>query len=69
MALPAQTSRHDLIKRFRALGWSGPTSGPDHEWMVKGSRKVKIPNRHRADIGRDLLKLILQQAGIDPNEW
>lgn len=69
MGLPRQTSRSDLIKRFRELGWAGPVSGPDHQFMVKGERKVKVPNPHRSDIGRELLAMILKQAGIDSKDW
>ncbi len=69
MALPRQISRFALIKRLRELGWTGPVRGPDHQWMVNGTHKVKVPNPHRGDIGRDLLKMIIDQAGIDPSDW
>ncbi len=67
--LPAQTPRHELIRKFRALGWIGPRPGGRHQFMVKGTHKVRIPNPHRADIGRLLLAEILRQADIKEDEW
>ncbi len=32
-------------------------------------RPIPIPNPHGGDIDWSLTKRILQQAGIDPNEW
>ena len=61
--------RHDLVKRFRELGWSGPKSGGQHQYMVKGKRKVRIPNPHRGDTSVGLLTQILRQAGISVDEW
>lgn len=71
MALPAQTPRVELIRKFRALGWSGPVfvRGRDHPFMVRGSRKQKIPNPHTDPIHVSLLKRILHQAGITDDQW
>ena len=62
-------SRRDLIKRFRSLGWEGPRSGGRHAYMVKGRRKVPIPNPHAGDVGVGLIKTILKHAGISREEW
>lgn len=73
--LPKSTKRHDLIKRFKALGWTGPHKGGkgDHpEYMAKGERVASLPNPHsknRTDIGEGLLKKILLEAGISHAEW
>lgn len=69
--LPKQTSRKDLIKRFRELGYSGPFTGTGKhpEFMSKGDRTVKIPNPHKGDIGEPLLKRILESAGISSDVW
>jgi predicted RNA binding protein YcfA (HicA-like mRNA interferase family) len=67
--LPRATSRYDLIKRLRKLGWQGPRSGGKHQFMVKGSAKLRIPNPHSKDIGRSLLGELLRQAGITADEW
>jgi len=37
--------------------------------MRRGARTVPIPNPHRSDIGVELLRRILKQAGIDDDEW
>ena len=65
----APVSRSELIKRFRRLGWEGPRSGKRHDFMQEGTRKVRIPNPHKGDIGVDLLANVLRQAGISRDEW
>ena len=37
--------------------------------MEKGQIRVRIPNPHRADIGRTLLAQILRQAEISREVW
>jgi hypothetical protein len=37
--------------------------------MVKGQRRVYLPNPHEGDIGRELLAKLLRQAGIERDEW
>ncbi len=37
--------------------------------MVRGDRAVRIPNPHGSDIGVPLLREILRQAGVTPEEW
>lgn len=68
MALPKSTPRAVIIKKFRKLDWTGPTSG-DHPIMTKGKRTQKVPNKHQGDIDISLLKRILRQAGITDEEW
>ena len=65
----AALSRKDLIRKFRALGYSGPFSGGKHQFMIKESQKIRIPNPHGGDISASLVKEILRQAGISPQEW
>jgi len=65
----AALSRKDLIRKFRALGYSGPFSGGKHQFMIKESQKIRIPNPHAGDISVGLVKEILHQAGISPQEW
>lgn len=63
-------SRQHLIKRLRVLGWDGPYAGGKHQHMVKGQVQLTIPNPHGGkDIGVNLLKLILDEAGISRQEW
>ena len=37
--------------------------------MVKEHLQVRIPNPHRGDIGKNLLRAILREAGISVVEW
>jgi hypothetical protein len=62
-------SRKELIHKFRALGFSGPFSGAKHQFMIKGTQKIRIPNPHVSDIGVSLVKEILRQAGISIHDW
>lgn len=50
------TSRGNLIKALRKAGFSGPHSGGKHQFMLKENLSLTIPNPHKGDIGRDLLK-------------
>jgi len=61
--------RRDLIQGLKQAGFDGPYAGGKHQYMVKGALRVRIPNPHRADIGRELLTALLRQAGIDRDEW
>ncbi len=63
------TSRADLIRCFRDLGFEGPYSGGKHQFMVRGQHRVRIPNPHREDIGPGLLRAVLREAGISVAEW
>jgi hypothetical protein len=63
-------SRRELIRRLDDLGFNGPFAGTDHEFMTKGTVRVKLPNRHHGqDIGVDLLARILRDSGISRDEW
>lgn len=68
--MPKPISRRDLIRRFRELGWAGPYPRGKHMGMGHpDGRRVTIPNPHGGDIDWSLTKRILQQAGIDPQDW
>ncbi len=63
-------SRKELIRKFKALGYSGPFSGGKHQFMIKGRKKIRIPNPHGSkNTHISLLKEILRQAGIKNDEW
>ena len=57
------------MARLKALGFSGPYTGGRHQFMGRGSIRLVLPNPHRGEIGVDLLKRILRQAGIEEEEW
>lgn len=61
--------RSELVRALRSLGFEGPFSGGRHQFMIRGTVTLRIPNPHQADIGRDLLSRILRQAGVDRDEW
>ena len=68
--MPYSISRKELIRKFRALGYSGPFSGGKHQFMKKGQKKTRIANPHGSgDIHISLVKEILRQAGISNDEW
>ena len=62
-------SRKDLVRHLRVMGFDGPHAGGQHQYMVKGMLKLRIPNPHESDIAADLLARILRQARISRTEW
>lgn len=65
----ASIKRKDLIRYFRKLGFDGPISGGNHQFMKNDALKVRIPNPHQGDISLGLLIRILKQAGISKEIW
>jgi predicted RNA binding protein YcfA (HicA-like mRNA interferase family) len=63
------TSRRELVRKLRALGFEGPFPGGRHEYMRRGNLRVPIPNPHQGDISAPLLARILREAGISDEEW
>jgi predicted RNA binding protein YcfA (HicA-like mRNA interferase family) len=61
--------RKDLIYYFRKIGFIGPFSGSNHQFMIKDNLTVYLPNPHQSDIGKEFLIRILKQAKIDKTEW
>ena len=59
----------ELIHFLRKLDFIGPYSGGKHMFMVKGDLRIRIPNPHKKDIGKNLLKLVLKEAGISQETW
>ncbi len=62
-------SRGDLITRMKDLGFEGPYTGGRHQFMLKGHKRIILPNLHRGFISVDLLSRILKQMGISRNMW
>lgn len=65
----APIKRKDLIYYLRQLEFDGPNSGGNHQYMQKGTLKVRIPNPHKSEIGKNLLAEILKQANIERSVW
>lgn len=63
------TSRATLVRTLRTLGFQGPFSGGKHQFMSKNNLRVRIPNPHETDIGPNLLRMILKEAGVSVREW
>jgi predicted RNA binding protein YcfA (HicA-like mRNA interferase family) len=61
--------RAELIRYLQNLGFEGPYSGGKHQFMLKGSLRLRLPNPHKGDVGKELLSRILKQAGIDKDSW
>ena len=61
--------RRELIFYLRKLGFSGPYSGGRHQFMLKDSLRLRMPNPHLGDIGPNLLTQILREAAIDKTIW
>ena len=59
----------ELIRFLKKLDFIGPYSGGKHQFMVKGDLRIRIPNPHKKDIGKNLLKLILKEAEISKETW
>lgn len=62
-------TRRELVRRLRLLGFEGPFVGGRHEFMLRGTHRLILPNPHRGDIGVDLLVRLLRQAGVTREEW
>lgn len=63
-------SRRVLIRKFKALGFVGPFSGGKHQFMVKGRKKIRIPNPHGdREIDMSLVREVLRQADIKIEDW
>ncbi|HNW59851.1 MAG TPA: type II toxin-antitoxin system HicA family toxin [bacterium] len=62
-------SRSDLVKKLRNFGFSGPFQGGRHEFMIRGTTRLTLPNVHHGEISSDLLSRILRQAGIAREDW
>jgi predicted RNA binding protein YcfA (HicA-like mRNA interferase family) len=68
--MPSTISRNTLIRKFKSLGFEGPFSGGKHQFMVKGPKKIRIPNPHKSqDIHQSLVNEILKQAEISKEDW
>ena len=63
--MPKPIKRRELIRRLRLFGWAGPESGGSHPFMRKEGHRIIVPN----DVDWSLVKRLLGQARISPEEW
>lgn len=61
--------RKDLIFYLKKINFNGPYSGGKHQFMIKGTIRLVIPNPHKGDISIGLLSKILKQANIERSVW
>ena len=61
--------RTELVRYLQILGFEGPYSGGKHQFMLKGVIRVRLPNPHKRDVGRELLLRVIKQVGIDRDRW
>jgi predicted RNA binding protein YcfA (HicA-like mRNA interferase family) len=61
--------RNDLIFYLKRLGFRGPYSGGKHRFMIRSGIRLRIPNPHESNIGREFLVRILRQAGVPIDDW
>ena len=65
----APVSRRELVERLQTLGFTGPYTGGNHEFMVRKNQRLILPNPHRGSISVDLLARLLRQADVTREEW
>ena len=61
--------RKDLIYFLKKCGFEGPFVGGRHQFMIKKTIRLVIPNPHKGDISKELLSKILKQAKTDKPTW
>ena len=62
-------SQRKLIVKLKKFRFVGPYQEGKHPYMIKGNISITIPNPHDGQIGVDLLRRILGQAGISRTDW
>jgi hypothetical protein len=65
----APVSRAEFLQRLLRLGFDGPFAGGRHQFVVRGSHRLILPNPHRGDISVALLSRLLGEAGVTRGEW
>ena len=58
-----------FVKKLRSCGFDGPYQEGKHPYMLKANISITIPNPHDGQISVDLLRRILNQAGISRTDW
>lgn len=70
MLLPQRTSRREITLNTVCAGVRGDRSRPcRHPFTNKGNLKRDVSNPHGEDISLELLKRLLEQAGISEEGW
>ena len=69
MAKLRPISRKGLIRKLKNLGFNGPFVAKRHQYMIGKNQKIFIPNPHGKDIGVPLVRRIIKQLNISPEEF
>ena len=67
--MPKPIKHRELVRRFQKLGWQGPYQRGKHPFLVKDSHRLTIPNPHDGEVDWSLMKRILKQADVTPQQW
>ena len=61
----------EVIRRLRRLGFEGPIGGGRHLRMIHVAtrRIIPVPMHQGRDVGVGLIRAILREVGITPEEW
>jgi hypothetical protein len=51
------------------MGFDGPRGRGGHQYMSRGKQKVFVPNPHGSVVSVDLIRRMLRNAGLSPEEW
>ena len=62
-------SRKELIRKLKALKFSGPYSGGKHQYMEREEEKIFIPNPHGKDIGTPILSQMIKQLKVSRKDF
>lgn len=62
MANTGPIKRKDLIALIKKAGFEGPYAGGKHQFMIKDSLRLTVPNPHESDIGINLLSKIFKTS-------
>ena len=61
----------EVIQKLRKLGYQGPYPGGRHVHMIHENtgQVIPVPMHQGKDIAVGLIREIIREAGISPEEW
>jgi predicted RNA binding protein YcfA (HicA-like mRNA interferase family) len=61
----------EVIRRLRQLGFEGPIGGGRHVRMIHPQTRkiIPVPMHRGRDVGVGLIRAIIREVGITPDEW
>lgn len=64
-------SSAQIIRKLRKFGFKGPIAGGRHSRMIHPERKliIPIPLYSGKDVSIGLIRAIIREVGITPQEW